>query len=221
MKLTSSAKYFLSFAILTLTFCLAVGFDISVYLRGPSPYPPEWRWPYFFVNTLSKIYLPLLSITLVIFLFSLYEKNKILSKHTKLFLFFLILLHFFFELSLLFFSRSGISVLIHRIINPTLNGYFTASLSIQNISDFLHNYNTNILDFIYHAKAHPPVIKQQLLRQDLLFLFCHLWVLSLCFMQQKYFTTQKLRCVRQYFFSLSRRFFFLFLLTTVSYSFFL
>lgn len=132
----------------TLVFCFAIGFDINPYLRGPSYYPPEWRWSYFFVNTLSRIYLPLLCTLFTIWLF-LKTKNK---PH----LFLLVLLSFFFQLSLLFFSRSGIAVLLHRIINPELNGYFTAALPIQNIFDFLKNYNHDILQFVYHAKAHPP-----------------------------------------------------------------
>src|SRR5207244_3245226 len=121
----------------------------------PAPYPPEWRWPYFFVNTLSRIYLPIFLIFVLMIIFLLKEHTKHVFKKIPFFLLCLVLLNFLFQLSILFFSRSGILVIIHRIIEPTLNGYFTASLPIGNLSDFLHTYNGTILHFVYHAKAHP------------------------------------------------------------------
>src|SRR5258706_12450950 len=158
-------------AFFTLLFCIAIAFDVTPLLRGPSPYPPEWQLSYLFINTLSLIYFPLVCISLLVGLFLWQEtKNIFTNKHPGLFLLLIILLCFFFQLSILYFSRSGISVLIHRIINPELNGYFTAGLTIQNVSDFLKNYNHDMLQFVYHAKAHPPgaillfyVIKQILM----------------------------------------------------------
>ncbi len=155
--MNKQTKYFLFLTIITLLFCFAIGFDIYPPLRGPAPYPPEWRWPYLFINTLSKIYLPILVALSLVGLYILEEKKNIFTKnHPKLFIVVIMLLCFFFQLSVLFFSRSGIGVLIHRIIDPTLNGYFTASLSIKNVQDFLTNYNQTMLHYIYHAKAHPP-----------------------------------------------------------------
>ena len=66
------------------------------------------------------------------------------------------MLSFLFQISVQYFSRAGVAVLIHRIINPELNGYFTAALPIQNTGEFLGNYNENLLSFVYHAKSHPP-----------------------------------------------------------------
>jgi hypothetical protein len=150
-------KLFIIIAALTFLFCLFVGFDVFPFLRGPAPYPPEWQWPYFFVNTFSKIFLPVVVIFLFTGLFLWEEKTHFFSKkHPIILLILLILLAFLLQLSLLYFSRSGVSVLIHRIINPELNGYFTASLSIHSVTDFLANYNELMLQFVYHAKAHPP-----------------------------------------------------------------
>lgn len=143
--------------ILTLIFCIAIAFDVSPYLRGPAPYPPDWQWSYFFVNTLHKIYPVILISILLIGVFILRENKKfIIPKKNLVFIFFIMILCFFFQLSLLFFSRSGVLVLLHRILNPELNGYFTASLTIHNVADFLRNYNDIMLDFVYHAKSHPP-----------------------------------------------------------------
>ncbi len=143
--------------IITLLFLIALGFDTSPFLRGPAPYPPEWQWTYLFINTLDRIYLPLIFISILVTLFWLSEKkNNFFSKHTKLLLASVIILSLLFQISVQFFSRAGVTVLIHRIINPELNGYFTAALPIENIADFLSAYNQNILKFIYHAKSHPP-----------------------------------------------------------------
>lgn len=155
MKLKN--KYFILIASITLVFCLAIAFDFFPFLRGPAPYPPEWQWAYFFVNTFSKIYLPIFCIALIAGLFFLIETKKFLNqKHSLIILTLLILLSFAFELSILFYSRSGISVLVQRIINPDLNSYFTASLLIHNPIDFLKNYQAEMHHFVYHARSHPP-----------------------------------------------------------------
>lgn len=94
---------------------------------------------------------------IILGLFWFTETKKNLNKKTPLtFLVLLILLSFLFQLSVLYFSRSEIPVLIHRIINPELNSYFTASLQIQNPTDFLKNYEEEMKQFIYHARSHPP-----------------------------------------------------------------
>src|SRR5207249_3088899 len=53
-------------------------------------------------------------------------------------------------------SRAGLSVIIHRIINPTISGYFTASLNIQSIPNFLQHYNESLGTYPMYAKFHPP-----------------------------------------------------------------
>ncbi len=143
--------------LVSVLFCLAIGFDVSPYLRGPSYYAPEWRWAYLFISTLSRIYLPILVAFCGFALFYWAEKKKHQkAKSLLVLLSALVLLFFCFQFSLLFFSRSGIAVLIHRIINPEINGYFTAALTIHSVPDFLRNYNSVMLTFVYHAKAHPP-----------------------------------------------------------------
>lgn len=150
-------EYLTWITIITVLFLVAVGIDVSPFLRGPAPYPPEWQWTYLFINTLDRIYLPIIFICILIVLFWLSEKNKSLAvKHTKLLLISIILLSLLFQLSVQFFSRAGVPVLVHRIINPELNGYFTAALPVKNVADFLSTYNQNILKFVYHAKSHPP-----------------------------------------------------------------
>lgn len=148
---------FLFILFFTLLFCLLLSLDVTPLLRGPAPYPPEWQWEYLFINTLSKIYLPILILLLTVGLFYRIEAKKIVNKTSPLtLLFLLILLSFSFQLSILFFSRSDIPVLIHRIINPDLNSYFTASLQVENPINFLKNYEEEMKQFVYHARSHPP-----------------------------------------------------------------
>ena len=143
--------------VLTALFCLAIGFDVSPFLRGPAPYIPEWRWEYFFVNTLDRIYFPLGVILILLGIFLYAERNKIVTKkYASIYLLLLVVLFFSLEMGVLFFSRAGIPVLLNRIISPTLNSYFTASLVIQDIPAFLHTYNNYILHLEHHAQTHPP-----------------------------------------------------------------
>jgi hypothetical protein len=141
----------------SLLFCAAVALNISPFLRGPAPYPPEWQWEYSFVNTLNRIYLPLLVIASSIWGYTFIEKHTNL-RHKSLWLVLLsaVFLSFCLQISVLFFSRSGVGVLIHRIIDPTINGYFTAALTIHSVPEFLRSYDSIMLHFVYHAKAHPP-----------------------------------------------------------------
>lgn len=154
MKL--STKYFIFLSGITLAFCLAIGVDVSPYLRGPAPYPPEWQWSYLFVNTFSKIYVPMIFLILLGVFFVIAETKNIFDKKPKTFLLLLIFIGFLIQMSLLFFSRSGITVLLHRIINPDLNSYFTASLLIHDPTDFIKNYEQEMQQFVYHARSHPP-----------------------------------------------------------------
>src|SRR5947199_222622 len=121
----------------SLLFCVAIAFNVSPYLRGPSPYPPEWRWDYSFVNTFGRIYLPLLFIGASVWGYYFVEKRNIFNrKPVWLFLFSTVFLFVGLEFSVLFFSRAGVGVLIHRIIDPTINGYFSASLTIHSVPEF-------------------------------------------------------------------------------------
>jgi len=142
-------------SIISFLYFLAIGTDIIPYIRGPAPYPPDWRWEYYFVNTLSRIWFPLFVIGLIFFLFTKITNFHKNNSENKL-IFILILLNFLLQMALLYYSRSGISVLLHRIINPDLNGYFTAALSIDSFSGFLQNFNKNVLSLPMHAQGHPP-----------------------------------------------------------------
>lgn len=150
--------FLLLIIISTLLFCFLVGIDFSPFIRGPAPYPPDWRWPYLFVNNLSKIYLPLSAalLLLIFFFFILKKKEEDIALREKKYLFFLILLFFLFQLSVIYYSRAGIGVLLGRIISPGVNGYFSTALIPQNLFSFLSGFEKNVSSYPMYARFHPP-----------------------------------------------------------------
>ena len=143
---------------LTLFFCLCVASDITPYLRGPAPYPPDWRWDYLFVNTYPKIWVPLLVSFLSLYVYKKidFKKASSFAKNEKVAILIIIFLCVLFQFAVLFSNRAGISVLLHRIINPDLNGYFSSSLRINDLGAFLRNFNDIVLTLDQHAQGHPP-----------------------------------------------------------------
>ena len=152
-------KKIIIFAFLvTVLFCTFIAFDIFPFLRGPAPYPPDWQWDYLFVNTISRVWMPLLFIGVTLFFaFFLEQKSDMfIIKHQNKILFGCIILFFCIQISLSYFSRAGLGVLISRIVNPDMNGYFTAANNIKDISLFLKQFNQKVLSLPMHAQGHPP-----------------------------------------------------------------
>lgn len=136
---------------------MLVGFDVSPFLRGPAPYFPDWRWTYQFTNTLTKLWAPILSLTaLMAFVSFAQTKEKQFVFHEKKYLLLLVFIAMLFQMSVIYYSRAGLGVFLHRIINPGINGYFTASLNIKNVGDFLSGYQSNLGHYPMYAKFHPP-----------------------------------------------------------------
>lgn len=152
--MNSPKKLLTIIAVVSFLFFLSIGLDIFPFLRGPG----DWRLTYLFVNTVPKIFPSLILIFVILYLFNHLDKLKDnrIGKCERFFLPLLIILGFLFQVSVLYFSRAGISVLLSRIIQPEANGYFTASLSIQSLPDFLRNYNNLLSFFSIHSSQHPP-----------------------------------------------------------------
>lgn len=137
-----------------LAFFLAVALDISPLLRGPSV--AEWRWPYQFINTLNKIWVPGIVGAAVLGLFLQVDTKKLNKPKLAAVLTCLVILGSFWQFSVTYFSRAGIGVLYHRITDPGLNGYYTAGLNISNPEYFLAHYPSIVNNLPMHAKGHPP-----------------------------------------------------------------
>ncbi len=142
-------------SLISIIFFALIAFDFSPYLRGPAPYPPDWRWPYEPANTLSRVWAPLGVITLIILIFRKKENKTRKSNNYKTILVFVIL-SFLLQISLLYYSRSGVEVLVHRTINPMISGYFSVSNQIFDLGSFLRNYNQSLYDYPMYARFHPP-----------------------------------------------------------------
>jgi hypothetical protein len=152
-------KWIISFVIFTsVIFLVLIAFDVSPLLRGPGVYPPDWRWPYqFSINTLPKIWAPLSLIAILLLFINKFDrKDNTNNNNEKRMVIFLLIWTYCFIFAVLFFSRSGVFVLIGRVINPGANGQFTASLNIPNIFTYLANFNHIVPGLTMHAKSHPP-----------------------------------------------------------------
>ena len=143
----------------TLIFLIAIAVDASPFLRGPADSVIESRWPYYFVNTFSKLWIfaPIYMGFLLIIRRVDTLKN-IKTSREWLILICLVLLVFAFQLALVYFSRFGITVLFRRLVDPGINGYFTESLNIDNLSSFLSNFPAmvNSRTLSQHASGHTP-----------------------------------------------------------------
>ncbi len=142
-------------ALISIIFFALIAFDFSPYLRGPAPYPPDWRWPYEFTNTLSRIWAPFGIILLTTLIFRKKENKTLKSRSYKTIIAFVIL-SFLLQISLLYYSRSGVEVLVHRTINPMISGYFSVSNQIFDLGIFLRNFNQSLYDYPMYARFHPP-----------------------------------------------------------------
>lgn len=145
-------------ACLTILICIVIGYDFVPFLRGPAPYPPDWQWEYLFVNTVHKLWVPAFFIAAILFFAFFLEKRSesVIKRHEIKILLACMLLFFILQLAISYFSRAGIGVLVNRIINPDMNGYFTAANSIENIPLFLATFNEQVLSLPQHAQGHPP-----------------------------------------------------------------
>ena len=153
----SSKKSLLIITLITAIFLVAVAFDLSKYLRGPDESLVPSRWPYYFVNTLSRLWAPMLvGIAIVVFFYFIEKVQTLKKSHELMMLALFIVLIFFFQLSLVYFSRFGVRVLFRRIADPGINGYFSTAMKIKDTKAFLQNFPTHVLKQDMHATSHPP-----------------------------------------------------------------
>ncbi len=152
-----SGRLILFISIFTIIFLAAIAFNVTPYLRGPIDHLVPSRWPYYFVNTVNKVWAPTLVFLLISILYLKIEKSKKMNlklewKH----LITLVILTFFFQLSLVYFSRFGIKILFRRLVDPGINGYFSTAVKINNTPQFLHTFPQIATHLDQHARDHSP-----------------------------------------------------------------
>lgn len=154
-----SGKLFLFTIFISIIFFIALVTNISPYLRGPSESDLDSHWPYYFVNTYSRIWIffPLYGI-FVALLIRIGRLKKMKLSTEILILLILVLTTFLFQIALVYFSSFGITVLFRRIALPGTNGYFTSALKITDIPTFLNNFPdlVNHRQLFQHALGHTP-----------------------------------------------------------------
>ena len=121
--------------------------DTTPYLRGFADWPFQWRWGYYYIPTWIKLWAPSGVFLLLCWAYLTNCKN----------IFLIFSLSILWQVSLLYFGRSGIFVLVSRIIQPDANGYFTAAIHTTNFLDLIRNYPQKLLTFSQHARVHPPL----------------------------------------------------------------
>jgi len=157
MRTKINSKLFLIF-VTTLLFLIAIAFNISPLLRGPDDPLIESRWPYYFVNTFHKTWIPLIPLLAILLLFYLTDAKQKLRfiLKTRYILFLLIIFMFVWQISLVHFSRFGIGILFRRVVDPGINGYFSSAIQIDNAQTFIQDFPKIMPSLDQHARGHPP-----------------------------------------------------------------
>lgn len=152
------SKHLVLPTICLLVFCALVVSDITPWIRGPNDSGIPARWPYYFVNTVNKLWAPLFAVTLLLVIYSIFEKTakRLTKKKEFLLLGVTVIATLMFHLSLVYFSRFGITILFRRIASPEMNGYFTAATQITDTRHFFSIFPTINMQLYQHAPTHPP-----------------------------------------------------------------
>ncbi len=138
-------------------FILGIVTDVTPYIRGPvDPITPS-RWPYYFVNTFNKVWAPIAVIVIYLLLYSIVESKRKWNKWQEAgFLTLIIFVIFLFQISLVYFSRFGVTILFRRMVDPGMNSYFIAATKVNDINKFLLDFPAKVKDLPMHAGSHPP-----------------------------------------------------------------
>lgn len=142
---------------ITIIYLILLAFDVNPYLRGPDDALMSSRWPYYFVNTFYKIWAPLSVVVIFTILYLWVQKQNKLSRYKEImFILSIVLITFLFQLSLVYFSRFGITILFQRMTHPGINGYFSSAVKMKDNPRLLQDFPKNLYKLDQHARGHPP-----------------------------------------------------------------
>lgn len=146
-------------SIVSLLFFAGIIFDTPDIIRNYPDPNLSYQWTYYYVPTWNKIILPIFAFLIFITGVWFAERKKLNTKRsTFLFLLFLLTSTLLIQLSLVAFSRFGLGVLFRRMVDPGINGYFSASMVITDPLKYIQTYPEIITSFFQHAPTHPPGI---------------------------------------------------------------
>ncbi len=152
----SHKRLFSSVFLASVFFFIFLVMDITPYMRGPVDNILGSRWPYYFVNTFSRIWEPGLIFAFFLLVFNLVFDKKLNKKWEIIFLSVLVLIIFLLQLGLVYFSRFGINILFRRLVDKGINGYYTTATKEKDNGYYLKDFSKNILEFEQHGRGHPP-----------------------------------------------------------------
>jgi len=149
-------KKIVAILILSIIYLVLLIVDVP-FMRGIyDPIFPS-NWPYYYVNTWAKIWMPITSclITVIFFLWGYKNVFKLNFRSKVFYWLFFILSFFVLQISYVYFSRFGITVLFQRIVNPGMNGYFSSAVRVET-NQYLRDFSDTIDTLDQHARDHPP-----------------------------------------------------------------
>ncbi len=140
--------------LLTAGLCVALALDVTPLLRGPAPYPQEWRWGLAAAPDLRPVWLALpVAAALAIGAWAWLAARRSHLRSRALLA--LAILALAFRLAVQMTSRDGLS-LVARTLNPAYFGYFPPATQVSDLGEFLRTYPERRMAYNIRVQTHPP-----------------------------------------------------------------
>lgn len=150
--------------LLALALLLSVGMgwvvatDAWPWLRGPAPYPPEWRWLYVPLHWSGRNSLHLALVLIYAAGVLWLTRGPLRATKVRLALGMAVVFLFVWQLAQIWVRETSLfDTLIFRTYAPPLNGYFVAPAQVDSIGETLRHYLAAMPTFFAQKqKTHPP-----------------------------------------------------------------
>lgn len=136
--------------------------DATPLLRGPAPYPPEWRWELREGATSGRFLPAVAGGAALVGLLGLLAGERVDRRRARGALFAAVPLGFAFQLALLAISPEGAPrTVVQRTMSRTVTSYYSVAVSpmAQDARDFLARHDELLVEMRHgakHASTHPP-----------------------------------------------------------------
>lgn len=166
LKQSPPWRTFLSFAplaLLTSLLLLGIWFNVSPLLRGPAPWPPDWRWEYRTEVNTRGMGLIIICMTGLIGLVAATGLSSAQRRPRRAGILLLAGATVFgcaLQYSLLEAedAPSGADLIVTRTISPVFTSHYNVAISpvSRDVGKFLNSYTELLPHFPLHTKTHPP-----------------------------------------------------------------
>jgi hypothetical protein len=141
---------------------LAIVLDVTPLLRGPAPYPPEWRWDLRAGATSGRFLSAIACGAALVALLALIAGDRVESRRARAVLAAAAPLGLAFQLALLAIEPGGaLRTLVQRTMSRTVTSYYSVAVSpmAEDARAFLARHHELLLEMRHgakHASTHPP-----------------------------------------------------------------